>query len=217
MAIELNIAGDFATILDGWEPITVMRRGSAEAIPVPRAWRFAARSEPAETGIADVARHDITWQFPWNDVIDQPRIGDKIIDAADACWTILSVIEHAAKSRLRCIARNLYLVHQIDSRIDIQAAIWEDSGSGPEIVGWTLLQSAVPARIQADRVSVDHATTPPTSTAKYRVILGEQIALDHNHRVIGPDGTVYQILEFTQADRIDTLPVATVIKQVVES
>jgi hypothetical protein len=44
-------------------------------------------------------------------------------------------------------------------------------------------------------------------------MLADDTALDHNHRLVGPDGSIYQLVEYTQAERIDALPVATVIKQ----
>jgi hypothetical protein len=212
MVLNFNVQGDFETVLDGWEPVTLLRRGGSEEIALPRAWRYSGRSEPAEPGVADVARHDVEWQFAWNDEVDKPRIGDAIVDAADEAWTILSVIEHGAKSRLRCVARNLAFVHALADRVEILVAVWEDGGSGPEIVGWNTLYSAVPASIQPERTTVDHATDPPTSVASYRVILGRQLALDHNHRIVDGEGTTYRVLEFTQAERIDALPVAKVKK-----
>ena len=160
--------------------------------------------------MAGVARTDVVWQFAWAEGVELPRIGDTIIDAANECWTILSVEVRGANSRLRCVTRSLRIVHQLDDRLEIQAAVWEDSGSGPEIVGWTPLRTAVPARIQPDQVTIDHTTDPPTSTSTYRILLADDTPLDHNHRLIGSDGTVYQILEYAQAERINALPVATV-------
>jgi hypothetical protein len=213
MAIELNVQDDFATILDGFEPITVRRRGSAETIAVPRAWRYSMQTEAAEAGNVGVARKDAVWQFAWDDTVDKPRIGDLVVDATDECWTLLSVSELGAKTRLRCLARNLSIVYGVIDRVDIQQAIWEDSGSGPEIVGWTTLRTAVPARIQPERTIIDIAADPPTSSATYRVLLADDTPLDHNHRLIGPDSSVYQIVEYAQAERIDALPVATVVRQ----
>jgi hypothetical protein len=212
MTIAFNVQGDFEIVLDGWEPVTLLRRGGSEAIALPRAWRYTSRHEPAEPGIADVAQHDVEWQFAWNDEVEKPRIGDSIVDAADEAWTILSVVEHGAKSRLRCLGRNLAFVHALSDRVEILAAVWGDGGSGPEIVGWNTLYSAVPASIQPERTTVDHAPDPPTSVASHRIILGRQLALDHNHRIVDGEGTTYCVLEFTQAERIDALPVAKVKK-----
>jgi hypothetical protein len=212
MPLDFNIQGDFTAVVDGWEPVTLLRRGGSAAIAVPRAWRYSSLSEPAEPGMADVARHDVEWQFEWADETDVPRVGDAIVDANGVCWTILSVVEHGAKSRLRCLGRNLAFVHALADRVEILAAVWEEGGSGPEIVGWNSLHSAVPASIQPEPTIVDHAADPPTSETIYRIVLGRQLALDHNHRIVDGAGTTYRVLEFTHAERIDALPVAKVKK-----
>jgi hypothetical protein len=210
MTIELDIAGDFDAIIDLTEAVTLKRRFSAETVAVPQAWRYSSITQQADASMPGVAQSDVVWQFGWPAETELPRIGDAIIDAANECWSILSIDQRGAKTRLRCTTRNLRVVHQLIDRIEIQEAVWEDSGSGPEIVGWTTLRAAVPARIQPEQTTVDHTADPPTSTTTYRVMLADDTPLDHNHRLIGPDGAIYQILEYTQADRIDTLPVAKV-------
>lgn len=212
MAIDLDTAGDFEAILDTTEAVTLKRRGSATTIALPKAWRYSSLTQEAEASVTGVARTDVVWQFAWLDAVDLPRMGDAIIDAAGECWTILSVEVRGANSRLRCVTRNLRIVHELDDRIEIQAAVWEDSGSGPEIVGWTTLRTAVAARIQPDQVTIDYTNDAPTSTAIYRVLLADDTPLDHNHRLVGPDGAVYQILEYSHAERFDALPAAKVKK-----
>jgi hypothetical protein len=84
MTLELNIADDFATILDGGEPVTLKRRHSAAAIGVPAAWRFSSRTGEADVTGGHVAQSDVIWQFPWDDANDPPRPGDTLIDASGA-------------------------------------------------------------------------------------------------------------------------------------
>ena len=213
MSLELTIHDDFSTIIDGAEPISLKRRGSADTVAVPKAWRYSSQTQEAQAGISGVVRNDAVWQFAWDEAVDRPRVGDSLIDATNECWTILAVVERGHKSRLQCITRNLRLVYELDDRIEIQQAVWEDSGSGPEVVGWTSLRTAVPARIQPDHTTIDNAADPPTSSATYRVMLADNTPLDHNHRLVDPDGAIYQVLEYSQAERIDTLPIATVVKQ----
>jgi hypothetical protein len=209
MPIELNIHDDFSTILDGAEAISLKRHGSADTVAVPKAWRYSFETAEAQAGISGVVRNDVVWQFVWDEAADRPRVGDSLVDAANDCWTILAVVERGTNSRLQCTTRNLRIVHQLDDRIEIQQAIWEDLGSGPEITGWTTLRAAVPARIQPQQTTVDNSVDPPTSTATYRVLLNDDTPLDHNHRVVGPDGAIYQVQEYTQAERTDALPMAT--------
>jgi hypothetical protein len=213
MAVELSMQGDFAAIVDGWKPVTLQRCQSAETVAVAKALRSSSKTDEADAASGHVARHDVVWQFAWDEASDLPRLGDQIIDADGGCWTILSVESCRGGTRLRCQTRNLHLVYELVDRVDVQQAVWDDPGTGPEIVGWTTIRSAVPARIQPYRVTVDDESTPASSTAVYRVILGEQIELDHNHRLVDPQGGVYRVVEYSQAQRIDVLPVATVVKQ----
>jgi len=213
MPLELNIQDDFAAILDGGEPITLKRRDSAATIAVAKAWRFSSRTGEAEPSGGHVAQRDIVWQFPWDDANQPPRLGDAILDAAGECFTILSVEPLGAKTRWRCTTRNLRLVYQLNDRIDVQQAVWEDPGGGPEIVGWTTVRSAVPARIQPSQLAIDNESDPATATATYRILLGEELDLNADSRFVDPQGNVYQLIDLTQAERIDALPVATVLKQ----
>lgn len=210
MAIDLNIAGDFDAILDTAEAATLKRHGSATTVALAKAWRYASITQEAQSGVSGVARDDVTWQFAWPEAVDLPRIGDAIIDAAGECWTILSVEVRGARSRLRCVARNLRIVHALDDRIEIQQAVWDDGESGSEIIGWQTLRAAVPARIQPEQVTINHTEDAPTSTVTYRVFLADETPLNHNHRLVGPDGAIYQILEYSQAERIDVLPMVSV-------
>jgi hypothetical protein len=115
-----------------------------------------------------------------------------------------------AKIRLRCTARNLFFVHALVDLVTIQQATLDGGGA---IIGWTTFETNVPARIQPDRtVVVTKAGEPPTSDAFFNVVLGVQVPLDHTYRIVGPDSALYELVEFTQAERIDVLPVAQVKK-----
>ena len=118
MAIDLDIAGDFDAIIDTAEAITLKRRASATTIAVPMAWRYSSLTQQAEPEVPGVAQCDVVWQFHWNDGVDAPRIGDVLIDASSDCWTILSIEQRGAKTRLRCSARNLRIVYELVDRIE---------------------------------------------------------------------------------------------------
>jgi hypothetical protein len=210
MSVELVVHEDFSTILDGAEAITVKRRDTAVEIAVPKAWRFSTATAEALASTQDVATSDVTWQFAWNDAVDRPRIGDYILDAASNSWTILSLSELGAKTRLRCVARNLFFVHALVDVVTIEQATVDGGGN---ITGWTTLETNVPARIQPDRnVVVFPKDEPPTTEQFYRVVLGVQTPLTHLNRIIGPDSATYDLVSYTQAERVDTLPVALVKK-----
>jgi hypothetical protein len=124
----------------------------------------------------------------------------------------------------KCLARNLRLTFGLDTVVDIQQADVDDESVRPESVDWITIQAAVPARILLDRTRVKFDPGDPddpeepvdpsySSTATFRIVLGEQIELDHNHRLVDREGAVYDVTEFAHFGRIDRLPVATVVRQ----
>jgi hypothetical protein len=214
MPVELNVRDDFAAILDGGEPITLKRRDSAETIAVATAWRYALHADEVVPSGGHVARTDLVWQFPWDPSLDLPRLGDSILDGDNECWTVLSIDELGAKTRLRCTARNLRVLYQLTDRVDVQQGTWQDVGAGPEFIDGQTVRAAVPARIQPERVEAElEEGSQATSTAIYRIHLGEQLPLDHNSAIVDAEGNLYRVIELTQAERVDALPVATVIKR----
>lgn len=212
MPVELNVAGDFSTLLDATEPITLFRRDAAEQVAVPVAWRFVDRTAESTPAGGYVTAADVTWQFEWGET-SPPQVGDRVQDAAGNYYTLLAVERLPGNTRLRCESRNLQIAHGLDDEVAIEQAVWEDLGSGPEITGWSTLQSVVHARIQPERVEVDESTDPVSSTATYRITLEDPPPLDHNHRIVDGDGTVYRLLEFENAERIDVLSVAVVRRE----
>jgi hypothetical protein len=214
MAVQPAIDGDFATVLDGGEAITLKRRDRAETVAIAAARRSSSRTGEAEAAGGHVAQVDVVWLFAWGDAADPPRLGDAILDGADRCYTILSIEDLPLTGCVRCETRNLHFVYGLNDRVDVQRAVLEDVGGGPEVVGWSTVRAAVPARIQPEEVAVDNTSTPATSTAVYRILLGEQIDADADTRFVDPRGNVYQLLELTQGERIDVLPVARVVREV---
>jgi hypothetical protein len=212
MAVEFNAEGDFATIIDGTESLTLKRRDRATTIAVATARRLSSQTVEAEPAGGHVAEADVDWQFPWADATEPPRLGDTLIDANGDCFTILSVEKRALTGRVRCTTRNLRLVYQLNDRVDVQQAVWDDPGGGPEIVGWTTIRAALPARIQPERIDVDNTVSPPTASTTYRIILGEPLALPADARFVDPLGNAFQLVKLTQTDRIDALPVAEALR-----
>ncbi len=213
MPTSWNAVGDFTNIVDGLESVTLLRHGNTQEITIDRAWRFSRQTDESEPagGYAPVA--NIVWQFEWDPLLLTPQVGDRLLDTTGDCWTLLSVESMLGATRWRCQSRNLRVAHSLDCLLTVEQAVWEDLGSGLEITGWSLFQSAVHARVQPELVAVDEVANPITSTATYRIVLEESLPLDHNHRFVANDGVVYRLLRFEQADRIDVLPVAMVRKE----
>ena len=88
MPIAWDAAGDFAQVVDGLEPVTLRRAGTLEEVPIAAAWRFSQVQTDAEAGSGFTFQTDCEWQFPWNEAVAPPRVGDDILDDDGHEWTI---------------------------------------------------------------------------------------------------------------------------------
>jgi hypothetical protein len=52
----------------------------------------------------------------------------------------------------------------------------------------------------------------PTTTLRFRIILGESYPLQPDDRFVAADGAIYRLESIEQADRIDVLPIAQVVR-----
>lgn len=215
MTVEWNTEGDFSAIVDAAEPLVLVRQGTTTELAIAKAWRYSRTvGEVHATGGA-ARQDDVIWQFEWNPSEPFPSPGDRLIDSDDNHWAVLAVEPTQGNTRLRCTARDMRMAYGLDALVNVEQAVWEDLGGGLEITGWTLYRPSVHARIQPEAVTVDEETSPVSSMETFKVYFEESIPLDHNHRLVAGDGTAYRLLSYTQADRIDVLPVATVRREVV--
>ena len=207
MAVSWNPTGDFSAILDAGESLTLLRRGGAGRVAIATAWRYADRRAEAEPTGGYVVQADVEWQFEWPADTVLPQLGDRLLDAAGEAYTLLAVEPLRGGTRLKCESRSLRIAHGLDCLVDIQQAVWD----GETITDWTIFRPAVHARIQPSSTTVDDTTT---STVLARATLEyPELALDHNHRLVTGDGTTYRVVSYTDAMRIDALPVAVVQRE----
>jgi hypothetical protein len=209
MAIAWNPAGDFSAIVDATEAVTLHRRGSASKSQIAVAWRSSHRTAEREPAGGYVVATDVVWQFEWPADERLPALGDRLRDASGACYTILAVERTQGDTRVKCEARNLRIAHGLDCLVEIQQAIWTDD----EITGWQTFRPAVHARIQPHETTVEESAEQVTSTALFRVTLEDDTPLDHRHRIVGGDGTMYRVVSYAGAGRIGELPGALVRRE----
>lgn len=210
MSLEFTTAGDFSEVVDGQEGVTLRRAGGWSELELPAALRSFAKHTEAEPSAGDVVAGDLTWEFELPEGEAAPVVGDEIVDGEACCWRLLEVKRLRLGTRYRCQARCLEIAYRLSHLVTIQAAVLEDLGSGPEVTGWETIRPTVRARIQPDETEVDQTASPATSERRFRVILGENLALDHSHRLVDPRGNVFEVDRYLAAERIDALPVAEV-------
>jgi hypothetical protein len=212
MNVELDPSDEFAQWADGLENVTLRRREHGETVSIAAALRRDVLAREAEPSGGAAIQSDAVWhlQIPEGEL--PPQLGDAVIDAGDFHWTIQQTEELPLLGRWKCTARELRVALGCDDHVDVQRAEWDDLGSGPEIVSWDYVYTALPVRIQPDEIVLSDTTATPTSTLRFKIILGEPFPLQSDDRFVAADGAIYRLESIEQAARIDMLPIARVVR-----
>jgi len=205
---------DFAQLVDGLEPVTLRRRGTAKSLTIKAAYREQVETQETEPSGGAAEQADAVWHLQLPDEESAPQLGDFVVDQQSNRWTVLEVGQLSRLGRWKCVTRELRIAYGCNDRVDVERAVWEDNGSGPEIVDWKYICTALPVRIQPEEQEIVNASaTPPTKRSLYQIILSESITLEPDDRLVAEDGTRYRLQSLQQADRIDVLPIAKVLRE----
>ena len=205
MALEFDPNEDLAGVTDGLVAVTVTRPGSSTSTEVAHALRRMVRTREAEESEGRYTAGDVTWHLPASELAFAPRPGDVIVDTDGQRWTVLDVQHTALGDRWRCVSRNLAVVHGLDEYVDVEKATYAKGDGGADEPTWRVWRTGLRAKIQPARVLVKDEHEQRTAAAEFKVFLAEDLAVDHTHRVKGPDGTRYRVTGYRKADRIDAL------------
>ncbi len=210
---KLNVEYDFAEFADNLESVTFRRRGSTQETVVETAIRHRGVTQEMEPSNGAVLQADAVWHLQLSTGEVAPQLGDVVIDQHKNRWTILQTEELTMLGRWKCASRELRIAFGCHDRVDIERPVWGDIGNGPEIIDWSYVCMALPVKIQLDEMILDTSTTPPTKQLLFDVFLSETIALEPDDRLTNEDGTSYRLQSLQQAERIDALPIAKVVRE----
>ena len=212
--MDFNPTDDFADVVDGTETVTLKRRGSSAQTIVINALRRAVDTREAMVRNAyntwktpaSEGRHtasDLTWHLPKAQLGDAPRSGDLIVDGSGQRWTVLDVRLATLETRWQCLTRNLAIAFGLDDTVTILKATYAKGDGGAAESTWNVWKTGVRARIQPAEVDVGTEHQARRTTRRFQVFVEEDVALDHSHRIQGPDGTIYRIRGTLGTERID--------------
>ncbi len=210
---KLDLTNDFQLLDDDTEAVTLCRRNSNNELFVEIAKRQQVTTQQANSGEGHAIQADAVWhlQLPLDEQV--PQIGDVILDQQKNRWTILQSQSLFALGRCKCTTRELRLAYGCHQLVDAIRPVWDDLGSGPEVVEWTAVCDALPVSIRLDEMIADWSTTPPTKQLIYEFVLSEMVPLEPDDRLIDEHGNSYRLQSLTQAARIDRLPIAEAIRE----
>ena len=223
MTLNFNPANDLA-ILDATETVTLERRatplhdGTVTRIIVTHALRAEMKiGEPIVSSRRERRRqeptdgrylaYDVVWHLPTNQLDEPPCVGDRILDAVGRSWTILDTKSVTLNTRWCCTCRYSTIADELDNSINVLKAVDTKGECGAVVRTWRRWRTAVRAKIQPveNKAVAEHDAVG--TTRRYRIFLAEDLALDHTHRIEGPDGAVYEIIQSTGYERLDQVAV----------
>jgi len=212
MTIQFDAGNDLAEVADGLVQVTLTRPGSSNSTQVAHALRRMVKVREIKELDGHYRASDVTWHLPVGETTSRPRLGDVIIDTDGQRWTVLDVRKATADSRWRCVCRDLAVVHGLDQYVDIEKAAYAKSDGGADVPTWRAWRTGLKAKIQPAESRTKQQHDRRVTTARFRVFVAEDLAVDHTHRVKGPDGTVYRITGSQRAERIDRLMEIDVVR-----
>lgn len=205
MTLNFDPTTDFQTVADALQPVTVGRPGSSEVAEVAQALRRGVTTREAQRSAGRLTAADVAWHLPAAELPEPPALGDVILDAGGRRWTVLQVQRATLDGRWRCLARDLAVVHRLDDTVDIQQATYTKSSGGADEPTWHTWKTGLRARIQPALAEVKDERLRQVTRSVVLIYLEEDLAVDHRHRVKGPDGTLYRVRGFRKAQRIDAV------------
>lgn len=205
MSTAFDPSADFAQVTDGTEPVTLLRRGQTPGTAVAHALRRAVSIAEAAESDGRCTASDVAWHLPCGEVAPAPRLGDVIIDTSGHRWTILEVRLTTFASRWRCPARNLVVVYGLGDTIAVLEAVYAKGEGGAAEATWRTWRTGIRARIQPMAAGFDAQQGARPPAARCQIFVADQLELGPQHRIEGPDGTVYRIVAVSGAQQLGQL------------
>jgi hypothetical protein len=205
MTLTFDTSADFVTVVDGLEACTVKFPGSPTSTSVTHALRRAIGIREAEASGGRYTTSDVNWRFPQSECTTRPPLGSKIIDTASVYWTVLGVDDVCLRGEWRCVTRALEVVAGLDTFVRIQRAQFTKDAAGAAVSEF-FDETTVKARIQEIGSTSGVESKLSMVRRTFEIILAEEVTIDSECQIVGPDGTEYQFDSYERAETIDSLP-----------
>jgi len=207
MSFALDIASDFADVVDGLSAVGLKNRAGVQS-SLSHVLRRAIRTREAAASNGRYLASDVTFHVPITEQSRQVRPGWQIVDA-DGAWTVLEIGGETLSNRHRFVCRNVALVYDLTETVHLQLATWTKNADGVQEATWATVQEAIPCRVTI--LSADNETEHGLrSQPKQAVIYLEAVNLvTESHRFIRPETeskvTIFNIVSWTDAEAIGKL------------
>ncbi len=209
MPVTVDITGDYV-VVDNLETVSLTDL-SLTGQSVEGAFSTPLKTREIEASNGRYTAGDRRFHLPIVNTTSTPQVGGTITDASFT-YTILDVDKAAMSGIWKVAARKLEIFSELNTLVTIQLATWAKDANGVQAATWANEHTGVRAKIQPATEGIEQDENSRTIRKRYQVIFEADQTLDHNRRIIGPDGSTYKVLSYSRRERIDVLPMALVEK-----
>lgn len=192
MGVTFDPSTDFEDVVDGLEAVTLIRRGR-EPTAITDALQRALSTTEITASDGEYLAGDVRWHVPVVQLVLDPRLGDRIKDAAGNYWTILSRRLDTLEHRWRLVCRDVAIAYGLNDTITILQASYSKGSGGAAEKTWTEWRTGVRARVQEIDAQVDTEHESRIIRRRFEVYIGSDLDVNHRHRVQAGDGTLYRV------------------------
>ena len=207
----LQLDGDLLSIVYGLEPITLHAADDGVEIAAASALRRAVSSREAEVSGGRYTAADVRWHLAVSSIEVPIEVGMRIVDGESQSWTVLEVKRCLLGTRYECLTRRLHL--EPSELVILQRATWSKGESGAALAEWMDVLVDLPAHIQRLEEEAEVSHRRRTIRVTHRVYFDSPLQLDDNHRLLGADGAVYDIVGLQHMQRIDAMQVVHAVRR----
>lgn len=201
----LDPSGDFARLTDGLQAVSLVRRGRSGLISVAHALRRSLGMREAAASNGQYTLTDVRWYLPKSECGSGPALGDAILDADGNRYAVLAVVGHDLTGLWECTCRDLAIAHGLNDVIAIEQAVYANGDGGASVPTWHTLWTGIRARIQPVSSTVEAGPESRHTLHRFRIVVAEDLSVDHTQRIRAADGTIYRIIGSTGAGGIGQL------------
>ena len=203
--IPLDPSGDFASLADGLQAVSLVRRGRSGSDSIEHALRRSLGMREAAASNGQYTLTDVRWFLPKSECGSGPALGDAIVDSDGNRYAVLAVVGHDLTGLWECTCRDLAIAHGLNDVITIEQAVYAKGEGGAAVPAWHTLRTGIRARIQPVSSTVEGGPDRRQTVNRFRIVVAEELSVDHTQRIRAADGTIYRIIGSTGAGGIGQL------------
>lgn len=201
---------------DGTEEIlyeSVRKDYAPDVDTIAGALRRAVRTSEGFASRGVYTATDLNWCLPEVAFVEKkPKPADVVVDIDGNRYTVLDADFNTLRSWWLCRTRNLTIANDLQDIISIETPVLSRDAALGLVYDWSIRYTGIKCRFQPITDDAAAERLVSATARMFRVIVDRQLQVtnDVGFDRINKDGVIYEILGYSNPERLDELPVLTV-------